>query len=184
MSASSGRTSSKAKKLWNSSQLQKAPTCGKCFNNHIPKVAVWAGVASAPLPHPFFQWVQWGKREARKGQCAQPVSPSPAAHPQEGTYDTQTRRKKWWRPRKHSCNSPYLTYKEAFNKIPKVSQSPACITCEINFVFIFKNLIPTSCQSSYQPQPALGIGLFRGSLRNTCRHYFNHKSQGRECSPE
>lgn len=121
MSASSGRTSSKAKKLWNSSQLQKAPTCGKCFNNHIPKVAVWAGVASAPLPHPFFQWVQWGKREARKGQCAQPVSPSPAAHPQEGTYDTQTRRKKWWRPRKHSCNSPYLTYKEAFNKIPKVS---------------------------------------------------------------
>lgn len=89
MSASSGRTFSKAKKLWNSSQLQKAPAYKKCFHNHIPKVALWVGVASAALPQPLFQWAPWGKKEAKKRRRACLESPSPAAHPQEGRCDAQ-----------------------------------------------------------------------------------------------
>lgn len=93
-SASSSRTFSKAKKLWNSSQLQKAPAREKCFDNHIPKVALWVGLASAPLPHPFFQWVLgggWGDR-SHKGWHVCPASARLAACPQEGRYHAQPSR--------------------------------------------------------------------------------------------
>lgn len=113
MSASSGRTFSKAKKLCSNSQLQKAPACEKCFSNHIPQ---WlSGLGSSFSPH--FPWVQWGeKREARKrGHALRDFFPAVHSH----NADTMPHTVKKSSNRDQGASCPDTTYKRSPARAPE-----------------------------------------------------------------
>lgn len=119
MSASSSRTFSKAKKLWNSSQLQKGPACVLSASvTTVPKWPCGLGVPPPFFPNPFSSRFNGENRSQERMTYMSCISLS-CRPPTEGEAWCPTQ--KQWRPGEHSCDSLYLTYKEPSSKIPKVS---------------------------------------------------------------